>query len=169
MSDISQRLARLERGILAAVKDTAQRIPQELSIYVGDYMQGPQMKTGMVTAKSGNRYFKPLNNTDRLRTLYGNIQRAITPGDKGNVSRVELRNGKFQIEFGYDPQTMVKSGTRNQSLMYAVYNEMGTARAKARPFLRPGFLDYMRDANGFKALIKELETTIVDEFMQEFG
>jgi hypothetical protein len=53
--------------------------------------------------------------------------------------------------------------------MYAVYNEMGTARAKARPFLRPGFLDYMRDANGFKALIKELETTIVDEFLQEFG
>lgn len=169
MSDLSQRLARLERGILAAVKDVAQNIPQELTIYVGDYLQGPQMKTGMVTAKSGNRYFKPLNSTDRLRTLYGNIQRAITPDEKGNISKVELRNGKFDIEFGYDPQTMVKSGTRNQSLMYAVYNEMGTARAKARPFLRPGFLDYMRDANGFKALIRELETTIVDEFMQEFG
>jgi hypothetical protein len=53
--------------------------------------------------------------------------------------------------------------------MYARYNELGTSRAKARPFLKPGFAAYMRDASGYKALIKELETAIVDEFLQEFG
>ena len=101
--------------------------------------------------------------------MYGNISRSLGQGGKGNISNVEFRNGKFEVEYGYDPRTPVKSGKINQTLMYALYNEMGTSRAKARPFLKPGFAAYMRDANGFKALIKELETTIVDEFMQEFG
>jgi len=167
MSDLSQRLARLERGILAAVKEVAQNIPEDLQVYTEDYLNPNE--AGQKTAKSGQRYYPRPNTGTKLRTLYGNISRSLGQGGKGNISNVEFRNGKFEVEYGYDPRTPVKSGKINQTLMYALYNEMGTSRAKARPFLKPGFAAYMRDANGYKALIRELETTIVDEFLQEFG
>ena len=167
MSDISQRLARLERGILAAVKDVAQNIPYELQIFTEDYLNPNE--AGQKTAKDGQRYYPNKNTSSKLRTLYGNIARSLEPGGKGNFSNVEFRNGEFKIEYGYDPNTPVQSGKNKLTLMYARYNELGTSRAKARPFLKPGFAAYMRDASGYKALIKELETTIVDEFMQEFG
>jgi hypothetical protein len=175
MSDISQRLARLERGILAAVKEVTQNIPYELQIYTEDYLNPNE--SGQKTAKSGRRYYPNNNTSGKLRTLYGNIARSLEPGGKGNFNKVEFRNGKFEVEYGYDPETQVISNGKTISLKYALYNELGAKdrnakkgfRARARPFLKPGFAAYMRDANGYKALIKELETTIVDEFMQEFG
>ena len=40
---------------------------------------------------------------------------------------------------------------------------------KARPFLRPGLAQFEKDANGLPAILRELETAIIDEFNQEFG
>ena len=163
MSDIAARLARLERGILAAVKDAAEEIPKELTIYVGEFMADPSYKTGLKTAKSGNLYYAQKNSSSRLRTLYGNIQRAITPGDRGNITKTQISSKGISVEFGYDTNTTVKSGTRSQSLAYAVINE------KTRPFLQPGFAKFMNDKNGLSAILRELETAIIDEFNQEFG
>jgi hypothetical protein len=40
---------------------------------------------------------------------------------------------------------------------------------KARPFLRPGLAQFEKDAGGLPAILRELETAIIDEFNQEFG
>lgn len=162
--DIGARLARLERGILAAIKQTVQSIPLELSAYVGEYLRDPSDQAGLkVSQRTGNRYYSVPNTTNRLRTLYGNIQRSITVGGKGNLTAVYQKGGIIGMQFGYDPLTPVRSGTRNQTLEYARINE------KTRPFIEPGFRKYMTDANGFKAAMRELESAIVDEFYQEFG
>lgn len=163
MSDLSARLERLNRSILAAIKDAAEAIPNELTIFVGEFMADPSYKTGLKTAKSGNLYYAQKNSSSRLRTLYGNIQRAIAPGDRGNITKTRIDTRGITVEFGYDPSTKVKSGTRSQSLGYAVINE------KTRPFLQPGFAKFMTDKNGAAAILRDLETDIVDAFYQEFG
>ena len=163
MSDLNARLARLERDILASIKETAESIPNKLTIFVGEFLADPSFQQGLRTAKSGNLYYAQKNSSSRLRTLYGNIQRAITPNDRGNISNVKVSPKGVSVEYGYDPTTTVRSGTRSQSLEYAVINE------KKRPFLLPGFSKFMNDRNGMTAIIKELETDIIDAFNQEFG
>jgi len=89
--------------------------------------------------------------------LYGNIERSLIQNEKGNVSDVTIKNGIFTVAFGYDPSTSVQAGPRTTTLKYAVINE-----GKGRPFLDPGFRKYMSDAQGFKALMKELEADILE-------
>lgn len=208
MSDIAARLARLERGILAAIKETSQNIPEELSIFILDEMDF----TSSVKTKTGGRKL-PKNSGNRLRTLYGNLTRALQPGGKGNISKSEFKQGKYTLEFGFDPTTKVTQGPRQGDLRYGLLHEYGgtiphpggtpyivveggkavfvsiakaqeieakTGRKlpvtkphsitmKARPFLRPGLAQFEKDANGLPAILRELETAIIDEFNQEFG
>jgi hypothetical protein len=208
MSDLSARLARLERGILAAIKETSQNIPEELSIEILDQMDF----TTPGKSKSGARVL-PKNSGSRLRTLYGNLTRALQPGGKGNISKSEFKQGKYTLEFGFDPTTKVTQGNRQGDLRYGVLHEYGgtiphpggtpyivveggkavfvsigkaqeieakTGRKlpvtkphsitmKARPFLRPGLRQFETSPNGLPALLRELETDIVDVFYQEFG
>lgn len=208
MSDIAARLARLERGILAAVKETSQNIPEELSIFILDEMDF----TSSVKTKTGGRKL-PKNSGSRLRTLYGNLTRSLQPGGKGNISKSEFKQGKYTLEFGFDPMTKVTQGPRQGDLRYGLLHEYGgtiphpggtpyivveggkavfvsigkaqeieakTGRKlpvtkphsitmKARPFLRPGLREFMNNPNGLAAILRELETAIVDEFYQEFG
>lgn len=208
MSDIAARLARLERGILAAIKETSQNIPEELSIFILDEMDF----TSSVKTKTGARKL-PKNSGSRLRTLYGNLTRALQPGGKGNVSKSEFKQGKYTLEFGFDPTTKVTQGPRQGDLRYGLLHEYGgtiphpggtpyivveggkavfvsigkaqeieakTGRKlpvtkphsitmPARPFLRPGLRQFMNDPNGLAAILRELETDIVDAFNQEFG
>lgn len=208
MSDLAARLARLERGILAAVKDAAEMIPERLSIEILDQMDF----TSSTKTKTGGRKL-PKNSGSRLRTLYGNLTRALQPGGKGNISKSEFKQGKYTLEFGFDPSTKVVQGPRQGDLRYGLVHEYGgvvphpggtpyifvgpgrvafISKAKAqeyeaqtgikpkvtkahsitmpaRPFLRPGLAQFMNDPNGMQAVIRELETAIVDEFNQEFG
>lgn len=208
MSDIAARLARLERGILAAIKDTAQSIPELLSIEILDQMD----VVSSVKRPDGSRRL-PKNNTNRLRNLYNNLSDALQPGGIGNVSKWEFKQGKYSLEFGFNPMTKVTQGPRQGDLRYGLLHEYGgtiphpggtpyivveggkavfvsiakaqeieakTGRKlpvtkphsitmKARPFLRPGLAQFEKDAGGLPAVIRELETAIVDEFLQEFG
>lgn len=208
MSDIAARLARLERGILAAIKDTAQSIPELLSIEILDQMD----VVSSVKRPDGSRRL-PKNSTSRLRNLYNNLSEALQPGGVGNVSKWEFKQGRYSLEFGFNPMTKVTQGPRQGDLRYGLLHEYGgtiphpggtpyivveggkavfvsiakaqeieakTGRKlpvtkphsitmKARPFLRPGLAQFEKDANGLPAIIRELETAIVDEFIQEFG
>lgn len=120
MSDIAARLARLERGILAAVKETSQNIPEDLSVFILDEMDF----TSSVKTKTGGRKL-PKNSGSRLRTLYGNLTRALQPGGKGNISKSEFKQGKYTLEFGFDPTTKVTQGPRQGDLRYGLLHEYG--------------------------------------------
>ncbi len=157
MNAIQKALTRLERGILAVVKEAMQRQPEELAVFTGEYLRDPSDKSGLKKSKRGNLYFSTPNTTTRLRTLYGNITRATQPDNKGNISETTIQNGLISVEYGYDPNTSVKAGKRTTTLKYAVINEN-----RGRPFITPGFKAYMNDAQGYKALLKELDAAILE-------
>jgi len=211
MSDIAARLARLERGILAAVKEASQNIPEDLSVFILEEMD--ITSKGAARKTSTGAKVLPKNTGSRLRTLYGNLTRALRPGEKGNISKSEFKQGKYTLEFGFDPTTKVTQGPRQGDLRYGLLHEYGgtiahpggtpyifvgpgrvafISKAKAqeyeaqtgikpketkphsiampaRPFLRPGLRQFMNDPNGLAAILRELETDIVDAFNQEFG
>ncbi len=159
MNAIQKALTRLERGVLAAAKDAMQRVPDELYVATSEFLRDTSNSAsdGLRIAKSKARYFTKPNTTKRLRSLYGNIERSLIQNEKGNVSDVTIKNGIFTVAYGYDPSTSVQAGPRTTTLKYAVINE-----GKGRPFLDPGFRKYMSDAQGFKALMKELEADILE-------
>lgn len=159
MNAIQKALTRLERGVLAAAKDAMQRVPDELYVATSEFLRDTSNSAsdGLRIAKSKARYFTKPNTTKRLRSLYGNIERSLIQNEKGNVSDVTIKNGIFTVAYGYDPSTQVQAGPRTTTLKYAVINE-----GKGRPFLDPGFRKYMSDAQGFKALMKELEADILE-------
>lgn len=162
MSDIQKRLRAAEAIILKRMKTMMQQAPIEISAFVGEFLRDPSDKAGLRKSKSGNLYYTIPNTTDRLRTLYGNIQRAITVRGKGNYNSVEYRNGHFYLEFGYDPSTTVRSGTRTQTLEYAVINEA------TRPFLQPGFSKYLTDPSGWDSLRQQFEDMLIEELRNVF-
>lgn len=136
-----------------------QRVPDELYVATSEFLRDTSNSAsdGLRIAKSKARYFTKPNTTKRLRSLYGNIERSLIQNEKGNVSDVTIKNGIFTVAYGYDPSTSVQAGPRTTTLKYAVINE-----GKGRPFLDPGFRKYMSDAQGFKALMKELEADILE-------
>lgn len=165
---IEQYLERLTRAVLKATKTAMERVPMELSAYVLDYMDkgDPVVKApaqGRRKTKAGNLYYSQTNDTKRLRTLYGNLTRALIPGEAGNVSEVSVDGGTFTVNYSIDVNTKVRAGTRTTSLIYAQLHELGTGGQKKRPYLKPGIAEYLKDKAGFPALIRELETDIIDE------
>jgi len=121
MSDMAERLARLERGILGIVKAKAQMMPFAVSAFVLDRIDFTKAKKG----KGGVRRLPP-NKGDRLRTLYGNLTSALKPGEKGNISDVKIGGQNIlNITFGFDPKTQVKQGPRTGDLRYGVLHEYG--------------------------------------------
>lgn len=121
MKDMAERLARLDRSILRIVKDKAQEIPLALSAFILDRMDSTKPER----RKDGSRRL-PRNKTDRLRTLYGNLTRAVTPGGKGNLSEVKIKGtDNVAIDFGFDPTTKVTQGPRTGDLRYGMLHEYG--------------------------------------------
>lgn len=121
--DATERLERLNRSILAIVKDAMQRVPEELSAYVLQNMTiGEQPRKTQL----GNRRFDKPNTSNRLRTLYGNLTRAVQPGGPGNIARVEV-NGANIIEasLGIAEDTKVRQGKRTGDLRYWRIHEYG--------------------------------------------
>lgn len=97
-----------------------QRAPGELSESILD-----QMDFTTSEKRKGYRYLPP-NRGTRLRTLYGNLTRALIPGGKGNISTVTA-NGQnvIDVEFGFDPGQKVKQGKRVGDLRYGLVHENG--------------------------------------------
>lgn len=118
---VSERLKMLERSIQAIVKDAMQRAPYELSAYILDEM----IFTKPDKRKDGSRRLPP-NRGSKLRTLYGNLSRALTPNERGNISKVTA-GGKnlIELDFGFDPLQQVKQGNRTGDLRYGLLHEKG--------------------------------------------
>lgn len=123
MSELNARLARLERGILAAVKETSQNIPEDLSVFILEQMD--ITSKGAARKTSTGAKVLPKNTGSRLRTLYGNLTRALEVGGKGNISKSEFKQGKYTLEFGFDPTTKVTQGPRQGDLRYGLLHEYG--------------------------------------------
>jgi len=118
---VAARLEMLERSIQAIIKSAMQRAPYELSAYILDQM----VFTKPERRKDGSRRLPP-NRGSQLRTLYGNLSRAVTPGEPGNVSIVEATSKDIiNIEFGFNPSTEVKQGKRTGDLRYGLLHEYG--------------------------------------------
>jgi len=120
---ITERLDRLNRAILSIVKDAMQRVPLELSAYVLQNMTiGEQPRKTQL----GNRRFDSPHGSNRLRTLYGNLTRAVTPGEPGNISRVEVNGANIiTAELGIAEDTKVRQGKRTGTLRYWRIHEYG--------------------------------------------
>lgn len=161
----NEYLQRLQTAVLRAVKKGMQRAGDELSAYTLDYMQDPSKKEGLTKSKrtKGSLYYNVVNPTNRLRTLYGNLTRALIPGEQGNVNKVTIQGGTFVLGYGFDPDASVKAGPRTTTLFYGILHEQGNGGQKKRPFLEPGIKEYLKDNSGFKALVREMMTDVLDE------
>jgi hypothetical protein len=172
MSSTAKRLEALQQIILREMKNTFQSVPYELSAFAGLFVGDPSDKTGLKKSKkTGNLYYSVPNQTDKLRRLYGNLLRSITPRQKGNYSKVDYKSGHFLIEYGYIPSTQVRAGTRTTTLEYVAMNEAtdrGKSTSIARPFLEPGFSEYFNDPSGWESLRQNLEDLIVKELEKIF-
>jgi hypothetical protein len=118
---IADRLESLERAIQRIIKAAMQRAPGELSAYILDEM----IFTKPERRKDGSRRL-PKNRGTQLRTLYGNLTRALLPKGKGNISKVEADSKTIiNLEFGFNPLTSVKQGKRVGDLRYGMLHEEG--------------------------------------------
>ena len=163
--DMTEYLQRLNRGVLRAVKTAMDEAPIMLSAYTGDEMHSPTKKEGLTKSKAGNLYYKLPNNTNKLRTLYGNIQRAITPDGEGNVSNVYIEGSTILVDFGIDYDAKVRAGKSTTTLLYAAYHEAknrGKSTSRQRAFLTPAFEKFMKDKKGFNQLIQDIDTALID-------
>jgi hypothetical protein len=159
---IVDALTTVEREGLRAIKDAMQKAPLSIAPYVIRNFSKMAAKPsssrgakGLRKAKSGNLYWNEPNNTNKLRRLYGNLTRAVTPGERGNVTKTEIKDGAVVTTFSFDSSTTVKAGTETTTLLYGEKWEKGS-----RPFLGPGTKAYMREE--FPRLIKALQTELVD-------
>lgn len=156
MNAVTSMLTTLERGIAEAAKQAMQEVPLHQSVYVGEFLHDPSYNTNQVITARGNRYYTKPNRTKTLRPLYGNIHRAVTPMDVGNVAHVELKSGIISATFGFDTSASVQAGTRKINLEYAAIQE------KKRPFLSKGFAKFYKDPQGFKAILDDLQEAILE-------
>ena len=162
MNPIVEALERVERDALRAIKAAMQKAPLQIVPFVTANFSKITAKPstargakGLRKAKSGNLYWNEPNATNKLRRLYGNLLRAVTPNDTGNVNKTEIKSGVVELTYSFDSSTSVKAGTKSTTLLYAEKWEKST-----RPFLRPGMQAYMKQ--GFPRLMKALQTDIVD-------
>lgn len=167
----NKKLDDLEKAILREIKNLVDRAPLEISARVSDFLMSPSYKKGLKKSKNGNLYYSEPNTGTRLRSLYGNIRRAITIGKTGNYKSVTYKNGYFYVDFGYNPDTVVQAGNKTTTLKYAAMHEAedrGKSTSIQRPFVEPGFSKYMEEANGWEALRSEMEERIVQLIRSAF-
>lgn len=116
---------------------------RRLEVYYNDYLAEqtfPDRK-----AKSGRLYYSKRNDTNKARTLYGNLARALQPNQTGNISELTFSDGEFIMTSGIDTDAKVKAGPDQVTLKYVQFVEEGTKRMRPRPFLEPGLRDFNND------------------------
>jgi hypothetical protein len=162
MNPIVDALKAVERDALRAIKAMLQRAPLRMNPYVVQNFSKVAAKPstargskGLRKAKSGNLYWNVPNRTNKLRRLYGNLLRAVTPDERGNVSKAEIKGGVVELTYSFETNTNVQAGTKATTLLYAEKWERST-----RPFLKPGTAVFMRQE--FPKMMRELQTELVD-------
>jgi hypothetical protein len=177
---ISDALADLRKAVLPLVKGyLLQEAPQRLQTYYANYLQ-TETKPDARSKKTGQRYYSQPNTSSKLRTLYGNIQRALSPDGRfpGNITELDVKQNKVRLLSGIDFSAKVKAGKRQTTLMYARLHETGeydpepgtkrrtkkegAGEFKKRPFLKPGFAEFRK-----KEMPKILEE-IADELQRYY-
>lgn len=145
---IAKALQDLQKAVLPLVKGyLLQEGAQMLSIYYQRYLQADSKPR---KSKSGRRYYAEANDTDRLRTLYGNIQRALLPDGRntGNITEILVDKNEVILSSGIDTDAKVKAGNKVTTLAYAAIHEAedrGKSTSRRRPFLEPGLADFNRE------------------------
>ena len=146
-NSISRALRELRGAVLPLVKGyLLQQGAVALSEYYNRYLQ-PNTKPDRKSKKTKALYYSQPNTTDRLRTLYGNIQRAITPDgrNKGNITEIETTRTEVVLSSGIDLDAKVKAGPYQTTLFYAQVHELGLGGQRPRPFLEPGIRDFNKE------------------------
>ena len=150
----AQQLTQLVPLLLAKVKGALiSEAPSALQIRYSDHMHSPTDPRPKV-AKSGRRYYPDANTTNEIRTLYGNISRAVAPKGEGNIFDVRPSKNGLVLESGIDTNVKVETyDGKTVSLLYAAYNE------KTRPFFGLGFKEYVEQdyPEAIERILSELE------------
>jgi len=149
----------MQLKVLETVKARmVQEAPQYLLAFYNDFLQ-PTTVPDRKAKKSKRRYFSRPNDDNRLRTNYGNIQRALQKGETGNITEIVVKDGKVLLLSGIDTNKEVKAGPDRVKLEYARYHEEGTKNFRARPFLNPGFEMFVNQ--GLPEIIELIEDDLV--------
>lgn len=193
MNPIQESLDRLQRGVLATVKNTMQKAPIELSVYVHEFMDNTTKPDSSGKGKTKKRFFKDRNRGDKVRTLTTKLGSAMVPGQYGNVTKTEVNGGVISTEVGVDTTkikhamihehggtikhpggTLYKMGANSKAIFLAnnspdADSAIGRTKPhditiKARPYMKPGMELFMKDAQGFPALMQELEDDLIELF-----
>ena len=160
-NDLEKNLATLKRAILPLVKGyLLQDGAFKLSTMYRRYLQTNTVPDRR-SKRTGNLYYSQPNTTNRLRTLYGNLQRALSPDGRfpGNITEVTVSGNEVVLNSGIDLDAKVKAGNRTTTLFYAQIHELGL-NGKPRPFLEPGIRDFNRE------VIPEILDDIADELQR---
>lgn len=88
-----------------------------------------------------------INRTNKLYNRTGDLVKALRVNGVGNISNVIKGDNTSIVEYGIDVS----------QLPYAAYNEFGTSRIKARPFLRPGIEQFRKDR------LEQLQNKLFDD------
>lgn len=123
------------------VKAFMQEVPNAIYAYVIEQMgedigAGPfkQQETGALSLRA------PRNETDKLRFQTNTLGRALAPNEDGNISIVAQKGDQLYVMYGIDLNVVP----------YARIHEFGgnagrggAVKLRARPYLRPGFQEYL--------------------------
>lgn len=88
-----------------------------------------------------------INRTNKLYNRTGNLAKALRVNAPGNITNVIKKSESSILEYGIDVS----------QLPYAAYNEFGTSRIKARPFLRPGIEEFRKER------LEQLQNKLFDD------
>lgn len=140
------------------VKAFMQEVPNAIYAYVIEQMgedigAGPfkQQETGALSLRA------PRNETDKLRFQTNTLGRALAPNEDGNISIVAQKGDQLYVMYGIDLNVVP----------YARIHEFGgnagrggAVKLRARPYLRPGFQEYLnKQAPRFiQRIAKELQS-----------
>ncbi len=113
--------SRIENIIASYNKD----LPEEIRPYIEDNLWLARNPAG-INAR---------NRTSKLYNRTGTLAKALRVNNLGNITNVIKKDNNNILEYGIDVS----------QLPYAAYNEFGTSRIKARPFLRPGIEEFRKD------------------------
>ena len=162
MNALTKAIENLQRVVLSTVKRRiVQEGPKILIAYYNDFLQ-PATKPDRQAKKSKRLYYSKPNDSSRLRTLYGNIQRSLQEGESGNITEVVVKGDAVSFISGIDENATVQAGPDRITLAYARFHEEGTKNFRARPFLNPGFALFMKE--GYPDIIAQIERDLLKAF-----
>lgn len=125
-----QSLERLQKDVDKIVLDALNGAFPLLNLAIADNMHdGARPKSG--------------NKTDKLYVNTGRLLRSFTVGASESIQRLKISGDNVELTYG-------------TSVFYAKFNEDGTSRMKARPFLAPAISEFFTsDLNQIEEDIQE--------------